>query len=182
MSRTVRGVVAVLVAQAALVGVYWLVEQRRAPNGVSEQELSTAPPQHVDGQVPPLSLKPRDGDQFVLRGVDRPTLVHFWATWCPPCRAELPALLALPEEHPVNVVAVALDKQWADVELFLGGRAPPSMFLGDSAEVERTLGVRSLPVTYLMVPETRLRFRFDGARDWSDSLFLSTWLQKIDRE
>ena len=182
MSRTVRVVVAVLVAQVSLVGVYWLVEQRRASNGVPGQELSTAPPQHLDGQVPPLSLRTRDGDQFVLRGVERPTLVHFWATWCPPCRAELPALLALPEEHPVDVVAVALDKEWVDVDLFLGGRAPPGVFLGDSAEIERALGVRSLPVTYLVGPKTRLRLLFDGARDWRDSRFLSTWLQEIDRD
>ncbi len=179
MSRAARGVVAVLAVQTALVGVYWMVEQRRAPQGVSQQELSTASPQHLDGQAPPLSLRTRDGNRFVLRGVERPTLVHFWATWCPPCRAELPALLALPEDHPVDVVAVALDREWVDVDLFLGGRAPPAVFLGDPAEAERAMGVRSLPVTFLMQPETGLRLRFDGARDWSNSRFLSTWLQRF---
>lgn len=183
MNRTGRLVAAVLAAQATLVGVYWLVESGRVSNGVAEGELSTASPSRLEDQVvPPMSLRTRDGNQFILREVERPTLVHFWATWCPPCRVELPTLLALPEDHPVDVVAVALDKDWADVDRFLAhlDRASPSVFLGNAAEIGRELGVRTLPVTFLVGRGTSgLLLRFDGARDWSDRRFVDRWLERV---
>lgn len=173
MNRSLRIVLAVVGLQALLVGIYWLVEERRE----SELALSTAPPQRVGGRLPSLSLRAGNGDRIELKGIRRPTLVHFWATWCPPCRTELPALLALPEAHPVDVVAVALDRDWADVERFLEGRDSSRVFLAGSAEIERALNVRTLPVTYLVEPGGKLRLRFDGARDWADLRFLRTWLR-----
>jgi thiol-disulfide isomerase/thioredoxin len=124
-----------------------------------------------------LSLRVRGGDRLDLRGLARPTLLHFWATWCAPCRVELPGLLALPETHPVQVVAVALDRDWADVEQFLGGREFSNVYLADAAEVETALGVQTLPVTYLVQPGGQLRLRFDGARDWTDTRFVRSWMK-----
>jgi thiol-disulfide isomerase/thioredoxin len=161
--------------QAVLVGIYWLVEQRR--NSVPEPELNTAPPKHVDGRLPPLSLRDRSGDRLELSGIAGPTLVHFWATWCAPCRVELPGLLALPETHPVQVVAVALDREWADVERFLEGHDLSNVYRADAAEVEAALNVRSLPVTYLVESSGQLRLRFDGSRDWTDARFLRAWIK-----
>ena len=184
MSRSMRIVLSVVAAQALLIGVYWLVEHRRPQEGLPSPDLSTAAPQRVDGSVPALSLRARDGNPVDLPAVRRPTLLHFWATWCPPCRTELPGLLALSEseEQPLNVMAVALDEEWASVDRFLSGRRASSVLLGNAAEIERALGVRTLPVTYLVGPRGQLRFRFDGARDWTDSAFLRTWMEDIGSE
>ncbi|MCP4499033.1 MAG: TlpA family protein disulfide reductase [Deltaproteobacteria bacterium] len=127
--------------------------------------------------MPPLSLRAHDGTRHELRDVDRATLVHFWATWCPPCRVELPGLLALRDEHSIDVVAIALDRDWADVEQFLSRRAPSRIFLGDAARIEAQFGVRSLPVTFFIEPGGHLRFRFDGARDWGNSSFVTDWIR-----
>ncbi len=176
MTRSVRIILVVVVIQAILVGVYWLVDQERSPEGVSEAVLGRAPPQRLDGQLPPLSIRTRGGDQLDLKALRRPTLLHFWATWCLPCRAELPGLLAFAEEHGVDVVAVALDKDWADVDRFLEGRRPSDVFLGDAGEVESALHVSALPVTFLVDADGQLRLRFDGARDWTDSGFVNSWM------
>jgi thiol-disulfide isomerase/thioredoxin len=182
MSRPVRVVSAIVAIQAALIGIYWLVEHRRSPDAATRSELSTAPPEQVDGSMRPLSLTRRDGSRLELRAPDRLTLVHFWATWCPPCRAELPALLALPDEHSLDVVAVALDEEWSTVERFLDGRPLLSVYLGDSRKIQAVLGARSLPVTYLVQPGGRLQLRFDGARDWADRAFLNDWMEDIGSE
>lgn len=182
MKRSVRLVVALVAVQAALIGVYWIVEHQRTPEGSEDATLGVAPPQRVDLAMTPLALLKRNGDRVDFRTPDRPTLVHFWATWCPPCRAELPGLLVLPNEHPVGVMAVALDDDWAEVDGFLDGLPTSDVFLGDAGEVERALGVRTLPVTFLVQPSGRISFRFDGARDWTDTGFVEAWIEGVGDE
>lgn len=175
MKGSTRVIIGVFLVQAALAGVYWLVENRRSGDGPSEP-LNTSPPVQVEGHIEGVSVRTFDGALVDLPSLERPTLIHFWATWCPPCRVELPGLLRLPDEQPFDVLAIALDRDWADVERFLGRRPSSRVLLGDAAEVEKRVGVRSLPVTYLVGPGGRLRLRFDGARDWTDPVFLTTWL------
>ena len=191
MSRSLRIVLAVAALQAVLVGVYWWVEMRRSGDQrdrldqFDRPELGTAPPRPVDGPLGSLRLRAHDGTRHELSDlidVNRATLVHFWATWCPPCRAELPALLSLSPKTRFAVVAVALDKHWGEVERFVKGRPPASVFLADADDVEAAFGIHTLPVTYLVEPGGRLRFRFDGARDWSDPAFLKRWGPGLARE
>lgn len=118
MNRTARWVLAIAALQAVLAGAYWLIEHQRALT--SDDSLGTQPPQRVDLPMPSLAVVRRDGHRGEIPSPTRPTLVHVWATWCPPCRAELPGLLAVPSQHDVDVVAVALDKSWDQVERFLG--------------------------------------------------------------
>jgi thiol-disulfide isomerase/thioredoxin len=181
MSRSARWVLTVITLQAVLLGVYWVVERQRVREPSAARALGTEPPQRVEMSMPPLILARRDGSTARMSPPERPTLVHVWATWCPACRAELPALLALPTERAVDVVAIALDEERADVERFLDGQAAPHVFLGDGAQVERALGVRSLPVTFLLTPgERRFALRFDGARDWANQSFVERWLGRVE--
>ncbi len=129
--------------------------------------------------MPALSLTARDGTSAGLPTTQRRTLVHFWATWCPPCRFELPGLLALSDDGRVDVVAIALDDDWADVDRFLDRRAGANVFLGNASEARSALGVHTLPVTFV-VESGQIRLRFDGARDWSDSTFSNTWVRTDD--
>jgi cytochrome c biogenesis protein CcmG, thiol:disulfide interchange protein DsbE len=110
-----------------------------------------------------------------LASTGRTTLVHVWATWCPPCRQELPGLLAVPSEYDVDVIAIALDKNWADVDRHLDGLDASGVFLGDSESVKRSLVVSTLPVTFIL-RQDQVALRFDGARDWTDRAFLKRWL------
>lgn len=176
MRRTGRWVMAVALAQASLIGLYWLVEHQRAPSTV--ESLGTAPPQRIDMAMPTLTIRRRDGGSVELPSSGRRTLVHVWATWCPPCRAELPSLLELQSQHEVAVVAIALDESWDEVERFLGDVDSSKVVLAASEDVERALGVRDLPVTFLLEENGRLALRFDGARDWTDEAFVQTYIEE----
>lgn len=109
-----------------------------------------------------------DGSQFsttTLRG--RPVLLHFWATWCPPCREELPALLQLQADHPgMQVIALALDDDWAKVRKFFGGAVPSVVFRDPSGVVSKTYAVGTLPESYLVDRNGAAQLRFSGARNW----------------
>lgn len=175
MNRTARWALAIVLLQAALVGAYWLVESgRRTTHG-----LGTEPPRAADGRLPSFRVLHRDGTRGALALSEGRTLLHIWATWCPPCRAELPALLALPRRHDVAVVAIALDPSWDAVDAFLNRDDSGTMALATSAEVERALGVHALPVTFLVEGDGQIIGRFDGARDWTDQAFVQTYVGAV---
>ncbi len=176
MKKTARWILAAIALQAVLIGVYWIIEHQRTHRLGASENLTTDPPHRVDLRMPSLTVRRQDGSQTVIASVARPTLVHVWATWCPPCRAELPGLLALPDHHSVDVTAIALDDEWTEVERFLDGISATNIFLGDAREIEDALGVRTLPVTFLVQPDSRITLRFDSARDWTDASYVESWV------
>jgi len=100
----------------------------------------------------------------------RPRLVHFWGTWCAPCRRELPSLLAFARGTPgVELVAVAIDDEWASIERFFGGEIPPEVVIPADAATHRRYGASTLPDSYLVDRTGRLVERYHGARDWQSA-------------
>jgi len=95
-----------------------------------------------------------------------PRLVHFWATWCEPCRRELPGLLALARALELELVAIAVDDDWAEIGLFFDGAVPPEIVIEPAGEALRALGVSTLPDSYLVDRAARVIERYDGERDW----------------
>lgn len=71
------------------------------------------PPRAIPDTLPQFTLKDRDGvPRTLAHWAGRPLLVNFWATWCAPCRREIPLLRALRKEHAaegLEVIGVAVD-------------------------------------------------------------------------
>jgi thiol-disulfide isomerase/thioredoxin len=87
-------------------------------------------------------------------------LVNFWATWCPPCLAEIPELIALHDAHKDSdlvVVGVALDSTRASVAEFAAksGISYP-LVLGDRKMARQIGAVEVLPTSYLYAPDGEL--------------------------
>ncbi|GDX83431.1 thioredoxin [Deltaproteobacteria bacterium] len=102
-------------------------------------------------------------------------LLHVWATWCGPCRDELPGLLKAAREAGVPVVAVSIDENQASVAEFFAGDVPASVVRDPG--IAAATGARNLPVTF-RVENGRLVERIDGAREWS-SLPAEVWLRRV---
>jgi thiol-disulfide isomerase/thioredoxin len=158
-----RALLVIAALQGLAVAVYWQVEQRRSQQAQGSfrfERLSAAP------ALPALELERADGTR-VQPASSRPVLLHFWATWCPPCREELPALLELGRgKSGLDVVALSLDDDWAVVREFFGGAIPPEVVRDPSGALRETYEVGALPDTYLLEPGTRAALRFAGARAW----------------
>lgn len=99
------------------------------------------------------------------------TLVHFWATWCPPCMTEVPSLGQLAEDFgqyrgDFTILMVAVADDMERVEEFVGNRVR-SVLYDPSWEVAHRYGTRKLPETYLVV-KGKVVERWVGAQDWND--------------
>lgn len=97
-------------------------------------------------------------------------LLNFWATWCTPCKEEMPSLARLQDQFDpqlVRVVTVTSDIHPQGIRHFLGqlGIQLPVLFDEDQ-ELSRAYMVRGLPTTVLIGPDGRLIGRAVGPRDW----------------
>lgn len=104
-----------------------------------------------------------------LRG--QPVLLNVWATWCPPCREEMPALEAVHQElgpEGLRVVAVSIDARGDDaaVREFLKENRISFTILRDSDDtITRTFQMIGVPETFLIDREGRLVKRWRGKID-----------------
>ncbi len=167
--RFALGITLVALQCVALLVYLAVTRSREAPT----TRLSTLAARAESLSFESLTLEEPRG--FDLASVREPTLVHFWATWCPPCREELPVLLDHADASPWPLLLVTLDGPEVDWRASLGatseamGRANPS-------RVRAVLGVQELPVTLLIEPGGRVTRRAQGARDWSSRAFLESWV------
>jgi len=126
----------------------------------------------VGDEAPNFRLRDLDGNLTSLsqfRG--KVILLNFWATWCGPCRIEMPAMEQLYRSFPrreFQILAVSTDSQGVAVtrpfQRKIGLTFP---ILHDPAmEVGVTYGARSLPMTLLVDRQGIVRQKSFGARDW----------------
>ena len=99
-------------------------------------------------------------------------LLNFWATWCPPCRAEMPSMETLYQtyrDRGLVILAVSGDRAGRSVvESFVQDRGVTFPILMDpNGEVIAQYGVRGLPTSYLLDRRGRGFSADIGARDWS---------------
>lgn len=141
--------------------------------------LYTAPPPDPAAEgamAPDFTLPALADDASVslssLRG--RVVLVNFWATWCPPCEAEMPSMERLHRAlagEPFTLLAVAVDADPAAVRSFRErfGLTLPILYAADGSEAEavaRRYGTFQYPESFLIGPDGRIAARFVGPRDW----------------
>jgi len=128
---------------------------------------------------PKLRLEAPDFDAADLHGNDhrlhdyrgRLVLLHFWATYCAPCREELPALETLWQRYRgtgLAVISVSLDEDTRGLARFARRLGLSFPVLKDNAEgsLRRTYEVFALPTTYLIGRNGKFLGRITGARDW----------------
>lgn len=126
----------------------------------------------LDGRTaPPMRLVDTDGnvtDIVHLRG--HWVMVHFWASWCGPCRKEMPAIGRMAKELvPGRLRLVMVNTAETDDEVFafLTIHAPDLTSLMDrDGQVTGRWQPRGLPASFFVDPEGKLRYLALGGRPW----------------
>ena len=127
----------------------------------------------AEGGLPPVSFYDKDNHKISLEDFrGKYVLVNLWATWCPPCVAELPSLARLQQKFPherFEVVALSLDRSdFAAVKKFLRAKGGSQLdaYWDKDREVPLKWTYEGLPTSFLLDPEGRLIKRYTGSLEW----------------
>jgi peroxiredoxin len=154
----------VVIITVALAVAGYVVKDRKI-----QKKIITTGDQAPDFRLP--SLDGRSVSLADLRG--KIVMVHFWATWCPPCVEELPTLEKLYGElrgGDFEMLAISVDEGGgAAVDAFLrkNGLTLP-VFLDPGGSVSRLYGTYKFPETYILDRQGSVRYKVIGPRDWRD--------------
>jgi peroxiredoxin len=166
--RIALAVLLSLTLLTALLGIYqWNSARRNAAAEIAEQSQPAlqGTPQSRAPDFELLTLSGQRARLSDLRG--KVVLLNFWATWCPPCKAEMPDLEALHREYgdaqDFVVVGVNLEEDAAPVEVFIRERGLSfPVWLDRQGEAAAQLGVRGLPVSFIVDREGYIRDAWNG--------------------
>ena len=122
------------------------------------QVMNPTPERWPDDAFVSLSGKPV---QFAATSTENPrlTLVNLWATWCPSCRTEMPALMKAQQDHPaVRIVLINQGESAQDVAAFLqeNGYSFDNLWIDRKGRMGQWLGQNALPVTLVFDAQGKL--------------------------
>jgi peroxiredoxin len=146
----------------------WQTARQEAAQLLAEQSkpsLSDGP----QSRAPDFALETLDGKTLSLKDLrGKVVLLNFWATWCPPCEAEMPDLNALHRQYGAAqdfvVVGVNVEEDTATVKPFVDKRqlAFPIVLDRNSRVTAQLFGVRPLPTTFIIDREGFIRDAWNG--------------------
>ena len=164
-SRRALGMVAAifLIASAAVLPAQ---AARRFAAGTSERGVKP-------GLKPPeFSLKDLQGKrQSFAQYKGDVILLHFWATWCPYCRAEIPKLTRIHKElgdKGVTILSVSVDQNESKLRSFVDSKHIPYVVIPDVAQdfqMASEYAIAGVPVTYVIGRDGRIVTRLMGGGD-----------------
>lgn len=134
------------------------------PGAVENSKVGT----EVGNLAPDFNLTNIDGEKVSLSSFrGRPVMLNFWATWCPPCREEMPTMQKFFEERgrEIKVLAVNLtstEKSTEEVQRFLTANGYTFPVLLDKGDTVQQYLVRFIPTTYFIDEKGVIREKYTG--------------------
>lgn len=174
-----------LVASIALVGSLSACSEKKDAS-------SSAPPPAAGGQpvsagkivkgqqAPDFTLKDTEGKSHRLsdyRG--KVVIVNFWATWCPPCREEIPSMIALNRQmagKPFAMLCASIDeggKKSVEGYFKTSGNRLPITLLDSDASVAQLYGTTGVPESFVLDKNGIVLEKVIGAVNWTDPQIVS---------
>jgi thiol-disulfide isomerase/thioredoxin len=125
-----------------------------------------------DSPAPDFQGKTFKGNEIKLsdfRG--KVVLLDFWASWCPPCRDEMPQLIKFFNSHNdpnFRLVAVNIDNNIGNMEKFLDKLFPQPQFpiiVDNAQKIPALFNIEAMPTTIFIDKKGNIRYRHDGFKD-----------------
>jgi thiol-disulfide isomerase/thioredoxin len=183
-TRGALGAIGVLLLVAGVMGVWQALTQSRAPALRAPNMKMLAEPR----PLPPLDIRDAEGKPVSLdRFRGKIVLLNLWATWCGPCRIEMPTLDRLQAKlggPGFEVVALSTDAGGIQaVQEFYGSLALKrlTIYIEGAGNALTALGAPGIPTTLLVDAEGREIGRYVGAADWESDAFQQVLRSRLTR-
>ncbi len=165
MGMIVAGIGVVLIGVAAL---FMLPKDDVAGSGGNAQEEYSSVPAPVEYDAPELALTNLAGEEESLADYEgQVVLVNLWATWCPPCKAELPVLQQYYEDHVDEgfvIVGIDFGEPEATVNAFVqSSNLSYPIWVDEGSESGMAFNSYSLPASFVIDRDGTVRLAWTGA-------------------
>jgi thiol-disulfide isomerase/thioredoxin len=161
-----------ILVSALLIGIFLVLVQRARQSNISYPGET----EEIGRPAPSFQLKDLEGNMISLEDFKgKVVMLDFWATWCAPCRATMPELERLQQEHPDDFVllAVNLGEDEDLVAPYVQSRQIQTRVLLDTdRSVGTAYGTTSIPIQFIIDKEGILRHTQVGAyQGWKEDLW-----------
>ncbi len=99
-------------------------------------------------------------------------MLNFWATWCPPCRREMPSMEELYrriDKEKIDILAVNIQEPEKTVSEYINRSSYTfPVLLDEKAEAASIYQIRSIPTTFIVDKKGYIRAQFTGSREWDE--------------
>jgi len=139
---------------------------------------------HYDiGSAKNFSLNDIDGEKVELKhSKGRWVFLHFWASWCGPCREEMPAIQRLADKmkgEKFQIIMINTAEDEDTVFEFLGTiNVDLNSLLDVDGQVTEVWKPRGLPTSFLINPDGQVKYQAIGGRDWGSPAYIN-FIQKL---
>ena len=146
---------AVMLGCSAIIGMRVYLELNNEPPTQDALQAGAVASQGVPDKLPQFTLNDQWGEpQSIAQWAGKPLLLNFWATWCAPCRREMPLLEALhTTRQDIQVLGIAIDRP-ADVQTFMaesGITYPTLVGEQDAMKVSDQFGLDGLGLPFTVL-------------------------------
>lgn len=136
------------------------------------------------GAAANFSLKDIDGDSFELKSTKGHwVFLHFWASWCGPCRKEMPAIQLLADilqDESFEIIMINTAEDENTVFTFLAETNVELKCLMDAdGQVTEAWKPRGLPTTFIINPQGEVKYQAIGGREWNRPEYVNFLRQLI---
>lgn len=139
----------------------------------SSRQPSAVGPAAVGQVAPDFTLSDLNGKSYSLSSLrGKVVIVNFWATWCPPCREEMPSMEQLHREladEGLVMLAINIEKDGRQTVPQLLASNPHSfpILIDDKEEVQKRYGVFKFPESFVIRKDGVIDDKVVGAIDWA---------------
>lgn len=117
-----------------------------------------------------------DGEKYQLASSKgKWVFLHFWASWCGPCRREMPIiekLIPLLKDKPIDIILINTAEDEDTLFSFLGSVSPVlQSYMDKDGELTERWAPRGLPTTFFIDPQGRKRYLALGGRAWLEPAY-----------
>ena len=167
----------------AIAGAAWMLGTRLGGQAAGAAPIAGAQTGMI---APDITLQAIDGSQTTLSSLrGKAVLLNLWASWCPPCRAEMPSMERLHarlKDKGVVVLGVDLQEGKREVEDFVREhKISFPVVLDRNGSAGAAYGVRSIPTTFIVGRDGAILAGRIGGHEWDDPVVVALFEKLVAR-